>query len=317
VREQILVIKHGALGDVVLATAAFAAIRTQHPTAEITLLTTDPYAALLKDSPYFDAFRVDARRPWWHLGEALRVLRFLRSRPWRRVYDLQTSRRSSFYYRLLPSPKPEFSGIARGCSHEHATPHRTRLHTLEREREQLSIAGITETPAPNIDWLKGEGAEAFGVHAPYALLVPGGSAHGPEKRWPAEHYAALAAWCVEQGVQPVLIGTAAEAEVLDRIQKSEIGNLKPELRNLCNRTSFGAIAELARGARFAVGNDTGPMHIVAAAGCPSVVLFSSASDPDLCAPRAPGVRVLREENLARLQPGRVQEEILVLPPKIG
>ncbi|MDA0220648.1 MAG: ADP-heptose--LPS heptosyltransferase, partial [Proteobacteria bacterium] len=70
--------------------------------------------------------------------------------------------------------------------------------------------------------------------------------------------------------------------------------------DLAGRTSFAQIAALGRGARLAVGNDTGPMHLIATAGCPSVVLFSGASDPALTAPRGPRVQVVRRHELADL-----------------
>ncbi len=71
------------------------------------------------------------------------------------------------------------------------------------------------------------------------------------------------------------------------------------------RTGLLDIAALARGARAAVGNDTGPMHLMAAAGAPSVALFSAASDPALCGQRGPHVAILRRPVLADLEPGDV------------
>ena len=70
--------------------------------------------------------------------------------------------------------------------------------------------------------------------------------------------------------------------------------------NLTGRTSLADLTRLARAAAGAVGNDNGPMHLTAAAGCPSVVLFSAASDPALCAQRGPSVAILRRDNLRDL-----------------
>ncbi len=75
---KILVIKHGAFGDIVLAFPAFAAIRAAHEGAEITLLTTKPYAGLLGKSPWFDRIEVDAKPEWWSLPGVLRLRRQLR-----------------------------------------------------------------------------------------------------------------------------------------------------------------------------------------------------------------------------------------------
>ena len=76
-------------------------------------------------------------------------------------------------------------------------------------------------------------------------------------------------------------------------------------RDLTGQTSFGDLADLGRAAVMAIGNDTGPMHLLAAAGCPSLVLFSRDSDPSAAcrAPhRRPRVRVLRRDDLATLSP---------------
>ena len=84
-------------------------------------------------------------------------------------------------------------------------------------------------------------------------------------------------------------------------------------RNLCGETSLIDVIALARGAAGAVGNDTGPMHLIAAAGCPTVVLFSRASDPGLCAPRGrrgeESVAVLRRGSLEDLMVGEVAEAL--------
>ena len=94
---------------------------------------------------------------------------------------------------------------------------------------------------------------------------------------------------------PVLIGAEAEASVLDAITR-----LAPGTINLGSRTSLGQIAALARRATCAVGNDTGPTHIAAAVGCPTVALFGAGSDPIQYGPRGEAVEVLRCVPLASL-----------------
>lgn len=304
-QEHILVIRLGALGDIILSTAAFAAIRAHHPHAHITLLTSKPFAKLLAASPYFDEVQLDPRAKWWKLGAWMDVAKILRARACSRVYDLQTSKRSTLYYKLLRSPKPAFSGLAKGCAFEHNTPQRKTLHTLDRQQEQLAIAGIHYTPRPDTTWMTGD-ISSLHLPARYALIAAGGSAHRPEKRWTVEGFAALCAWLIERGIAPVLLGTAAESDVLDAIAQHVN---QPQLLNLCNRTSFGDMVEMAKHAAVAVGNDTGPMHIIAASGCPSLVVFSHASNPDLCAPRGEHVRTLRKPTLDALTAQEVIEVI--------
>jgi ADP-heptose:LPS heptosyltransferase len=214
------------------------------------------------------------------------------------VYDLQTSRRSSFYLDLfMANLRPEWSGIARGCSHPHANPRRDGMHTVDRQREQLRMAGIADAPDADFSFLKGDIAR-FALPPRFALLAPGGSAARLAKRWPAESYAGLARILKDKGIAPVVLGGAGEAALAEEIAKAGRGV------NLAGKTGLGDVADLARRAACAVGNDTGPMHIAAGVGCPCLVLFSAASDPALCAPRAPDgsppAIVLRRDNLAAL-----------------
>jgi ADP-heptose:LPS heptosyltransferase len=298
---RILVVKLGALGNVVLAMNAFAAIRTFHATARISLLTTAPYADWLRKAPWFDEVLVDTRPAWWNLPGVYRLRRTLRGPGFTRVYDLQTSGRSSHYFRLFPrASKPEWSGIVSKSSHPDRNPNRAHMHDLDRQACQLRQAGIVTIPPADLSWCRGD-IGRFGLPTDFVVLVPGSAPHRPEKRWPAARYQALALALREQGLTPVIVGAAAEAPISRAI---------PAALNLIGHTGFGDLADLARSARLTIGNDTGPTHLLAAVGCPTVVLFSHASDPALCAPRGPDVRVLRRPDLASLELETVLAELL-------
>lgn len=295
---RILIIKLGALGDFILAFGSFAAIRAAHPGARITLLTTPPFAPLATRAPWFDRVETDPRLPFWHFGQHWRLARRLRGFDF--VYDLQTSSRSAYYFRL--AGRPPWSGIAHGASHPHANPARSRMHTLERQREQLAMAGIRDFPSPDLGWLAA-GPNPFDLPSPYALLVPGAAAHRPAKRWPADRFAALAHHLAQEGITPVLVGAESERALGEAIRARA-----PEAVDLIGRTALADLGPVAAGAALAVGNDTGPMHLIAALGRPVLVLFSADSDPALTAPRGPGgspVCVLRARNLADLALERV------------
>ena len=295
--ERILVIKLGALGDFVQAMGPAAAIRRHHPGAEITLLTTAPYAPLGRTAPYFDRVWIDDRPSFWRNPIGVwQLSRKLRSGRFDRVYDLQTSDRSSLYFRLFRAGRqPEWSGIARGASHPHANPQRDFIHTIERQADQLRFAGIEDVPLPDLSWLDAD-LSAFGLDPNgFVLLVPGGAAHRPEKRWPIENFIQLAERIAASGLQPVILGGAGEQDLGRRIATAV-----PAALDLTARTDFAAIAGLARRALHAIGNDTGPMHLIAAAGCSATVLFSGASDPVITAPRGRDVTVMRRERLADL-----------------
>jgi ADP-heptose:LPS heptosyltransferase len=316
--KKILVIKLGALGDFVQALAAMKHIREAHPDAHITLLTTPPFEALARASPYFNAVEPDGRPAG--IGETLSMISRLRAAQYDRVYDLQTSSRSSFYFQLLRPFPPQWSGVAVGASLPHKNRDRGKMHTLERQAEQLQEAGIwpdapltpgSAAPA-DLSWIiKKSGAArpmtSAGTARPYALLVPGASAHRPEKRWPVERFAELGQHLRDRGLDVLVVGGPQESALAMAIQR------KVQARDLTGRTDFAQIAALGARATLAVGNDTGPIHLIAAAGAPTLVLFSAASDPALCGPRG-HVAVLQAQNLNEMPVGDAIAAVARLVP---
>ncbi|MFI4965005.1 MAG: glycosyltransferase family 9 protein [Caulobacterales bacterium] len=317
--QKILVVKLSALGDFVLALAAMKKIRQAHPKAHISLLTTPPFEGLARASPYFNAVFTDGRPEGFPQWLALR--RRLRAAGYTRVYDLQTSRHSNRIFQILRPHPPAWSGVAFGCSLPHRNALRNQMHTLERQADQLMYAGVwpdapTEAgtaPAPDLSWVlaAAEGARPppGGVKAkPYVMFVPGGSAHRPEKRWPVDRYGELARILYSRGLDVVIIGGPQESALAQAIQRQV-----PRARDLTGRTDFASIAVLGAKAALAIGNDTGPLHLAAAAGAPTVVLFSSASDPALSAPRGK-VAVLQAARLSDLAVAKVAQAAAALLP---
>jgi ADP-heptose:LPS heptosyltransferase len=289
----------------VQAAGPFAAIRAHHAGAHITLLTTSPFAEFARRSPWFDDVWVDSRPKLTEPRDLLALRRRLRGAAFARVYDLQTSDRSSGYRRLFwPGPIPEWSGIAFGCSHPHKNPRRDFLHTIDRQKDQLAMAGIATVPAPDFQWII-RSSLRFWLPRPFALLVPGGSPHRPEKRWPVAHYTALATQIANRGVTPVVLGSKGEKPIADAISA-----VAPRVHDLSGQTDISDLFALSREAAFCIGNDTGPMHIAAAMSCPTVVLFSPASDPALCAPRGARVAILQRADLRTM---RIEEVLAAVP----
>jgi ADP-heptose:LPS heptosyltransferase len=299
-RLNILIVKLGAFGNIILSLAAFGAIRKHHAGARISVLTSATYADWLHTFPYFDEVLVDPRPAWWDLATARKLAKMLANGRFSRVYDLQTSTRSSRYFLLFPvKHRPEWSGIAFGCSHPDRDPRRNILHDTVRQELQLRQAGISDVPPADLSWCTGDIAR-FELPADFALLVPGSSPDRLGKRWPAAHYQALAQRLAECGVASVIVGAGAELELAPQI---------PAAINLIGQTGFGDLCDLARAARFAVGNDTGPMHLIATAGCPAISLFSNDSNPSQCAPVGRWTRILQRPSLADLPVEAVLKEL--------
>ncbi len=273
-----------------------AAIRRHHRDDRITLLTTSPLAEFAERLGLFDEVMIDRRPGPLDVIGWLALRRELRGRRFERVYDLQTSERSAVYFRLLRrGSTPQWSGAAWRCSHPHANLDRDRQHTIDKQAEQLLMAGIYPTPLPALASLDRELPHGLAGRR-FVLMVPGSSARHLAKRWPARRYAMLAKALLREGCASVVIGSGAE-----RPLGAAVRELCPEAVDLVGRTDIESVAALAQRAMLTVGNDTGVTHLAAAAGCPVVVLFSRASDPAWCAPRGRKVEVLTAPSLDELE----------------
>lgn len=308
--ENILVIKLGALGDFVQALGPMQAIRRHHPQASITLLTTKPFVGFGLGCGYFNHVWMDTRPRWNDIGGWLDLRQKLRAGHFTRVYDLQNNDRTSWYLKLFPrKERPEWVGVAAGASHRNTNPERTAGSALAGHIQTLALAGITDITIDRLEWVPGN-IDSFmhdhGLKKPYVLLVPGCAPGRTEKRWPAENYGHIARIVDGWGYQPVVIGTQQEADLAEQICTVHKNTL-----SLVGGTSLLDIALLARHAAGAIGNDTGPMHMIAPTGCPSLVLFSRHSTPHRHAPQGAHVKTHQVDELKDLKVSDVERLISV------
>lgn len=305
--RRILVIKLGALGDIVLAFDAFHAIRTHHRSDHLTLLTRRAYAGWARQMPWFDEVWEDPALRWWQWTKVLRWRQRLRTAHFHRVYDLQGNDRTTFYFHLLGRARPEWSGAVRGCSHPRPSISGTQP-VFERLLLQLESAGVPRAGRADLSWLRGAVA-GLGLPAQYVVLVPGCSPHRPEKRWPPAHFAELARRLVAQGTGVVVVGTKTDGPVIMALKRAA-----PVICDLMDRTDLGQLASIARQARAVVGNDTGPVHLMATVGAPTLVLYHGKARPEVLRPNGPAVSWLQRPELRDLP---VDEVWSWLKGKIG
>ena len=142
-KQNILVIKLGALGDFVQALGPMQAIKKHHPDAQITLLTTKPFKNFGKECGYFDQVILDERPKLFNPIGWLKLRKILNDLNISRVYDLQNNDRTNLYFKLF-SPKPEWVGIAKGASHRNTSKKRTKGHAFYGHVQTLSLAPYRE-----------------------------------------------------------------------------------------------------------------------------------------------------------------------------
>jgi ADP-heptose:LPS heptosyltransferase len=314
--NRVLVIKLGGVGEMVLAFPAFERIRQAHPKAKITLLTTPPFMALANQSPFFNNVDPDGK-PGDPASWAALILR-IRGARYDRIYDLQNDRTTNLIFQGLRPLAPEWSGTALGAALPHRNRHRNQMHPLERQADQLQAAGIwPDAPTkpwaaapPDISWILARSPHprsitAAGGQRPLVLLAPGGTGAATAK-WPIAYYAQLAKQLGDAGFDIVIVGALNEASLAHAVQRQA-----PRARDLTGRTDFAQIAALGARAALAVGNDLGVLHLVAAAGAPTLALFPSEPDPFLSAPRG-HVTVLHSLELKDLAVASVTQAALGL-----
>jgi len=278
--ERILVIRQGGLGDFVQALGAIAAIRKHHADAQITLLAAQAYVDAAQRSRYVNDIVVDTRKSFFDLPAFLKLYRALNAHVFTHVYDLRAERGGNYLQLLKHKPQ----NIVRLGSIG------TAMHILDRYRDMLVPLGM-KVDMPNVSWMVSD-TSFFSLKKPYVLLVPGSSPAHPERRWPAMRYGALGLKLMREGYDVAVIGTNDEHEAIARVVKS-----CPGIHDLSGRTSVYDIATLARNAAGAVGNDSGPVHLIALCNCPVIALFSSTSDAALDAPRGDAVTVIQSDTI--------------------
>ena len=302
-RNNILIIKHGALGDIILAGPAMQAIRKHHKNDFIVCLTIDTYADTLEICPWIDKVIVDIKPKWndvkgWHrLRNLFLKYKFIK------VYDLQTSYRSNIYFYFFFFLRAVvWSGIAYGSKYRHSNPKRKFMHTFDRHKDQLKLCGIKYDKIPDWKWLsKNYENRNLLPSKDFAIIVPGSSPHRIDKRWNKNSFSQLIKELSKLGIKSLLLGSKNEKEYIDSIINMLDNKILLKPLNYAGKTNFKDIAYLSDKAKFAVGNDTGPMHLIASSGIMTIVLFGFDSDPNLCAPIGKRVEIIKEDNINSIQ----------------
>lgn len=242
--KQILVIKHGALGDLMQSMGLLKDIKFRYPESVITILTSPSYYQLMHRCPFIDKIIIDKRAPFWRLDEQLKLQKKLHHQHFDLVIDLQNSNRSRVYRKLWLAKSQWI-----GRNAQEAAP----ISGLSGLIELLKNAGIPVQFAFNADlsWMIGDVdtiLKQHGISQEYIALIPGSSSQHANKRWP--YYSALAKAFIDYGHQVVVILGPDE---------TNIGNQMPG--HLIKGLNWFELAGVLNRAKFVVGNDTGPSHI--------------------------------------------------------
>lgn len=304
-KKSILVIRLGALGDLVLCAPQFQAIRQAVPHARITLLTMPAFAAFGQLMPWFDAVVTDPRAPFWHVAAWRRLLTDLTLVAPDAVIDLQGKSRQGMLYHLLgiKQKKILWSGAVNGCSHPRPWPPQPHQHVSDFFNAQIKTLAITPLERADFSWLQAD-ITAWQLPKEYVVFIPGSSPDRLYKRWPAAYYAELAWRFTQQGLAVVAVGSHADADAVQALCR-----LSPAVIDLCGQTSLTALGSVLRGARAVIGNDTGPTHMAAAMGTPTLALFSEQVNPIWSCPKGQRTQWLQGKPVTAITVDAVAEAL--------
>ena len=172
------------------------------------------------------------------------------------------------------------------------------MHTIDRQRDQLKVAKIEYNHLPNWRWLANNYENNSLVpNNKFIILATGAAKHRLDKKWAQSSYASLIELFSKIDTQCVLIGGEDEFNNIVNIISLVDKKIKTRPLNYAGITSYKDIVYLATYAKYAIGNDTGPIHLIATSGLSTIVLFGSASNPDLCAPKGKNVIILNKGSI--------------------
>jgi ADP-heptose:LPS heptosyltransferase len=299
--EHVLVIKHGAFGDLVQADGVLRDIRAFHSDGDITLLTSPAFHKLMSRCPHVDHVLTDARSPLWKIWEWIRLAHMFKAGRFSKVYDLQNSDRTDLYRKLF-------------FRHVLWNGHRDRERqaaALEGLVKQLQTEGVpTEHGlSPNVSWMVDD-MTAFlqreGVRMPYIALIPGSAARHPHKRWP--YYDQLASALLERGYDVVTVPGPDEID----LAKSIPGHTLLGPNGFLN---WFELAGVLKGASFIVGNDTGPSHVASCLSKAGLALFGSHTTASLTGIARGDFQTVEAPDLSGLSVDTVLDAVLTRMPQ--
>ncbi len=271
--SNILIIKHGSLGDIAQASGAIQDISENHKDDQIFLLTTKPYFDLFKKNPFIHEVILDKRLPRYNLIYLYFLMRELKKYKFSKIFDLQNSSRTNFYKNILfPKAGNEiWSSSLTTLPSDKNKDEFDKNSVLERFDYQLRQSGLntSNTLKPDFSWAITDISEIRNFYKinKYILLFPFCSPHLTTKKWP--HYNKLIEIISERYGEEYKIVTAPGPSEINEAKNINALALLDNGRAL----DIFQLTSLIKDSSFVVANDTGPAHIAAHVGVKGITLF--------------------------------------------
>ncbi len=308
--SNILIIKHGSLGDVAQASGAIQDISDFHKDDKIYLLTSEPFIDLFKKNPYLEDIILDKRLSRLNLIYLFNLMRTLKKYKFIKVFDLQNSSRSSFYKKIL---FPNASNLVWSSSETTLPIDKSKVEfdkkpVLERFKHQLETSGVNtkHTIFPDFKWacsnienIKKE----FDLNK-YIILFPFCSPHLKIKKWP--NYNKLIDLIRDKFKDEYKIILAPGPNEINMTQEiNAISILKGNIS-----LDISELSTLIKDSSFVIANDTGPAHLAAHLDAKGIALFGSHTTAYKVSIERENFKAIQVTDLNKLSPEKVFEHLI-------
>ncbi len=273
--SNILIIKHGSLGDIAQACGAIQDIFENHKEDKIYILTTKPYLDLFKKNPFISDVILDKRLSKFNLIYLYSLMKNIKKYNFAKVYDLQNSSRTSFYKKILfPNSNLNiWSSSETTLPSEKTKEEFDKIPVLERFDHQLKSSGLKtfHTMSPDFNWSCSDISNIKSNYKldKYIILFPFCSSHLILKKWP--YYNELIDKIKDKYNNEYKIIVAPGPDEISEAEK---------FNSLCildngKSINISQLSSIIKGSSFVIANDTGPAHMAAHLNAKGLVLFGS------------------------------------------
>ena len=306
--SNILIIKHGSLGDLIQANGAIKDIKKFYQNRKVFLLTAQPYAIFMSECPYLDGVIIDKRLPRWNLFYLNNLKKILAKYDFTRVFDLQNSSRTKFYRRFIIK-NVEWSSTETSLEPGQKKSDFDKEPVLERFKVQLKKSGIDTEFVNNIDlsWATSDISRLTRQYSnsEYILLFPFCSKKLPQKKWPYFRELILKLKQDYKNKYPILLAPGPH-----EIEEANKLNAKVVLDNN-EPIDIKTLISLISNAKFIIANDTGPAHIASHLDKKGIVLFGSHTTPEKVSIENYNFKAITVKNLKDLNVDTVLKQIKI------
>jgi len=307
--SNILIIKHGSLGDIAQASGAIQDISEFHKEDDIYLLTTKPYFELFKRNPHLKEVILDKRLSRFNLIYLFLLMRIIKKYKFVKVFDLQNSSRTSFYKRILfPNANNNiWSSSETTLPSDKTKEEFDKKSVLERFNHQLQTSGLTikYTMIPDFTWSCIDISKIKSEYKleKYILLFPFCSPHLAQKKWP--YYNEL--------IEKIKSQYNDQYKIVVAPGPDEINDAK-DINALCildngKALDISQLSSLIKDSSFVISNDTGPAHMTAHLGAKGLTLFGSHTTAYKVSIERENFKAIQVNDLAKLSTEKVLEKI--------